>query len=64
MRRVGNVARMEDKRNAYKILVETSECKRLLRRQMRRWKDNIKMNLGEIEWEGVNFIDIAEGKDK
>jgi hypothetical protein len=41
----GNVARMWEKRNAYRILVEKPEGKRPLGRARRRWADNIEMDL-------------------
>jgi hypothetical protein len=44
---------MEEKRNAYRILVGTLEGKRPLERPRHRWEDNIKMNLREIGWDGV-----------
>jgi hypothetical protein len=48
MRWAGHVARMEEKRNAYRILVEKPEGKRPLRRPRCRWVDNIKIYLREI----------------
>jgi hypothetical protein len=48
MRSEGHVARMEEKRNAYRLLVGKPEGKRLLGRPRRMWVDNIKMKLGEI----------------
>jgi hypothetical protein len=45
MRWVGHVARMEAKRNAYRILLGNPERKRPLGRPRRRWVDNIKMDL-------------------
>jgi hypothetical protein len=39
-----------EKRNAYRILVGTPEGKRPLGRPRRRWEDNIRMDLREIEW--------------
>jgi hypothetical protein len=48
----GHVARMG--RSAYRILVGKPEGKRPLGRPRRRWEDNIKMNLGEIGWGGVD----------
>jgi hypothetical protein len=48
MRWAGHVARMEEKMNAYGILVGMSEGKRPLGRPRRRWVDNIKMDLREI----------------
>jgi hypothetical protein len=48
MRWAGHVARMGEKRNAYRILVRKPEAKRPLRRPRRRWVDNIKMDLREV----------------
>jgi hypothetical protein len=45
---VGHVARMGEKRNAYRILVGKSEVKGTLRRPRRRSEDNIKMEFREI----------------
>jgi hypothetical protein len=45
MKRAGDVARMGEERNAYRILVEKPEKKRQLRRHGLRWVDNIKMDL-------------------
>jgi hypothetical protein len=56
MRWAGHVARMGEPRNAYRILVGKSERKRPLGRSRRRWMDNIKMNLREIRWDGVDGI--------
>jgi hypothetical protein len=50
----GTVARMGEKRNAYRILVGKPEGKRTLGRPRRRWVDNIKMDLGEIGWDGMD----------
>jgi hypothetical protein len=47
-------------RNAYKILVGKREGKRPLRRLRNRWKNNIKMDLREIGWEGVDWIHLAQ----
>jgi hypothetical protein len=63
MRWAGHVARMGEKSNAYGILVGKPEEKRQLGRPRRRWVDNIKMNLGEIGWEGMNWIDLAQDRD-
>jgi hypothetical protein len=51
MRWEGHVARILERRNACRILVRKSEGKRPLGRPRRRWVDNIKMDLGEIEWD-------------
>jgi hypothetical protein len=45
---VGHVARMGEKRNAYRILVGKVEGKRLLGRPRYRWVDNIRMDLGKV----------------
>jgi hypothetical protein len=47
MRWAGNVARIGEKRNAYRLLVGKPKGKRPLGRPKRRWVDNIKMDLGE-----------------
>jgi hypothetical protein len=54
MRWAGHVARMGEKRNAYRLLVGTPERKRLLGRPRRRWVDNIRMDLGEVGWGDVD----------
>jgi hypothetical protein len=51
-------------RNAYGILVGKPEGKRPLGRQRRRWVDNIKMDLREIGWDGEDWIDMAQDRDK
>jgi hypothetical protein len=50
MRWEGHVARIGDKRNAYRLLVGKPERKRPLGRSRRRWMDNIRMDLGEVGW--------------
>jgi hypothetical protein len=47
------------KRNTYKILVGKPEGKRPLGRRKRRWVDNIQMDLREIGWGGMDWIDLA-----
>jgi hypothetical protein len=60
----GHVARRGEKRNSYRILVGNPEEKRPLGRLRRRWVDNIKMDLREIGWDGMDWIDLAEDRDK
>jgi hypothetical protein len=60
----GHVARMGEKKNAYTILVRKPERKRLLRRYRRRWEDNIKMDLREIGWSDMDWIDLAQDRDQ
>jgi hypothetical protein len=49
---------------AYRILVGKPEGKRPLGRPSRTWVDNIKMDLGEIGWDGVDWIDRARDRDQ
>jgi hypothetical protein len=49
--------------NAYRILVRKPEEKRPLGRPRHRWEDNIKMDLGDIEWCGIDWIDLAQNRD-
>jgi hypothetical protein len=46
-------------RNTYKIVVGKPERKRPLGRPTRRLEDNIRMDLREIGWEGVNWMHLA-----
>jgi hypothetical protein len=48
----------------YRILVGEPEGKRPLGRQRRRWLDNIKMDLREIGWNGVDLICMAQDRDQ
>jgi hypothetical protein len=60
MRWTGHVARMEEGRGVYRILVWRPEGKRPLEGHRRRWEDNIKMDLMEIEIDGANWIRLAQ----
>jgi hypothetical protein len=53
-----------EKRNAYRILVGKPEGKRPLGRPRRRWVDNIKIDLREIGWDGTDWIDLSQDRDK
>jgi hypothetical protein len=64
MRWAGHVARMGEKRNAYKLLVGKPEGKRPLGRPRRRWVDNIWMDLGEVGWGDVDWIDLAQDRNR
>jgi hypothetical protein len=59
-----HIARMEEKRNAYRLLVKKPEGKRPLGRPRRRWVDNIRMDLGEVGWGDVNWIDLAKDRNR
>jgi hypothetical protein len=55
---------MGEKRNAYSILVGKPEGKRPLGRRRRRWLDNIIMDLREIGWDDMDWIDLARNRDQ
>jgi hypothetical protein len=60
MRWEGHVARMGEKRNAYRLLVG----KRPLGRPRCRWVDNIRMDLGEVGWGDVDWIGLARDRNR
>jgi hypothetical protein len=59
-----HVARMGENRNAYRILVGKPEGTRPLARPRHRWVDNIKMDLREKGWDGVDRTDMAQDRDQ
>jgi hypothetical protein len=59
MRWAEHVSRMGANRNAYRIFVGKPKGNRPLGRKRRRWMNNIKMELREIGWKGMNLIDLA-----
>jgi hypothetical protein len=63
MRWAEHVARMGEKMNSYRILVEKPKGKRPLGRPRRRWVDNIKMDHREIGRDGVDWIDLTQDRD-
>ncbi|KAJ4444135.1 hypothetical protein ANN_05924 [Periplaneta americana] len=64
LRWAGHVARMDESRNAYRVLVGRPEGKRLLGRPRRRWEDNIKMNLREVGYDDREWINFAHDRDQ
>jgi hypothetical protein len=59
-----HVARKRALRNSYKILVGKPERKRPLGSPWRRWEDNIKMDLQEKIYDGVDYINLAQVIDQ
>jgi hypothetical protein len=64
MRWAGHVARIGEKRKAYRLLVGKPEGKRPLGRPRRRWVNNIRMDLGEVGWGVVDWIGLAQDSNR
>jgi len=60
----GHVAQMEEMRNAYNSLIGKPEGKRLLGRPRSRWEDDTRINLRGTGWEGINWMHLAQDRDK
>jgi hypothetical protein len=55
---------MGEKWNAYRLLVEKPEVKKPLGRPRRKWVDNINIDLGEVGWGIVSWVDLTQDRDK
>jgi len=64
VRLVGHLARMGGLRTGYNILVEKPEGKRPLGRPRFRWEDNIRIDLREIGWYGVDWMHLTQDRDQ
>jgi hypothetical protein len=64
MRFAGHVARIGEKRNAYRLLVGKPVGKSPLGRPRRRWVDNIRMDLGEAGWGDLDWIGLAKDRNR
>ena len=64
MRWAGLVARMGERRGVYRVLVGKPEVKRPLGRPRRRWEDNTKMDLQEVAYGGMDWIELAQDRDR
>jgi hypothetical protein len=64
MRWAGHVAHIGKKRGAYRILVGRPEGRRPLGRPSHRRKDDIKMDLQEVGWVGMDWIELAQNRDR
>jgi hypothetical protein len=62
MRWAGHGARMGEGRGVYRVLVGRPECKTPLGKRRRRWEDNIKMYLRDIEIDGTNWIRLPQDR--
>jgi hypothetical protein len=64
VRWTGHVARMGAKRNAHRLLMGKKEGKMPLGRPRRRWVDNIRMDFVDVGWGDVDWIGLAEDRDR
>ena len=64
MRWVRHAARMGERRGVHRVLVGKPEGKRQLGRLRHRWEDNIKMDLQEVGSGGVDWIEVAQDRDR
>jgi hypothetical protein len=54
---------MGDTRGAYRVLMGRPEGKKPLGKPSHRWEDNIKVDLQEVGWGGMDWIELAEDRD-
>jgi hypothetical protein len=64
MRWAGHVAHMGKERKVYKVSVGKPRGKRPLGRSRCRWEDGIRMDLREIGWESVEWIQLAQDRNR
>jgi hypothetical protein len=64
MRSAEHVARIEEKRGIYRVLVGKPEGKRTLWRPRRKWDDIIKMGLQEVVCGSMDWIELAQDRDR
>ena len=64
MRWAGHVARMGEGKGVYRVLDGKPDGKIQLGRPRRRWEDNIKMDLQEVGCGGMDWIELAQGRDR
>jgi len=55
---------MGERRVLYRALVGKPEGKKALRKHRRRWEDNIKIDLREVGYGGVDWIELAQDRDR
>jgi len=63
MRWAGHVACMDERKGVYKVLVGKPEGKRQPGRPSRRWENNIKIDLQEVEYDVMDWIELVQDMD-
>jgi hypothetical protein len=61
---IGKACSTNGEDNAYRISIGKPKEKKPLRRPRSRWVDNIKTNLRELEWCGMDWNDLAQDRDQ
>ena len=61
---MGHVTRMGKSKGVYRVFVGRSGGKRQLGRPRRRWEDNVKIDFLEAEWKCVDWIGLAQDRDR
>ena len=64
MKLAGHIVRMGERRGVYRVLVGKREGKRPLGRLRHRWEDNIKMDVQEVGCGCMDWIDLAQDRDR
>ena len=55
---------MGESKGAYRVLVGKLEGRRALDRPRRRWEDNVNTDLRQVEWGDVDWIDLAQDRNR
>jgi hypothetical protein len=64
LRWAGHVARMGERRGAYRALVGKPEGRRQLERPRRRWEENINMDFRQVGCGDADWVDLAQDRDR
>ena len=64
MRWAGHLARMREESGSYRVLLGKPEGRRPLGRPRRRWVDNIRVDLQEVGWGCMDWIGLAQDRDR
>jgi len=64
MRLAEHGALMGERRGVYRVLVGKPERKRPLGKPRHRWKNNVKEDLQDVGYRGMNWIELAQDRDR